>query len=121
MVAVIADLPAKRWPYDVRTFAVAAKRLAEEGNKFTQQFWITSNSLGSHSPDFREILTLMHSAALISYNSQHWDWFYVEISPRGAAVLKRRTESTPEELEEVKALMLAHWREAMGQDWEKAE
>jgi hypothetical protein len=118
LIAEIARLPARYWPDDAYAFGRVLRRL-QPYNGVANKFWVSDGPMGPTCLDFREIRSMMHSATLISYNSQHDDRFYIEISPRGVGHLLRRINATPQESEEAKALLLAHWQETYGQPWKK--
>ncbi len=119
LVAELSRLPARYWPDDPYAFARVVKRFQPE-NSVANRFWVSNGPLGSTCHDFIEIRSLMHTATLISYNSQHDDRFYIEISPRGAGHLLRRINATQLESEEMRTILLAHWQEAYGQLWKQA-
>lgn len=118
LISVVADLGARYWSDDSRAFARAADRLAKEGNELAARFWVANTMVGADSHEFREMVSMLHFSALISHNSQHWDRMYLEVSPRVTRHLIERAGATPQELEDARALMLAHWQEAYGQPWE---
>jgi hypothetical protein len=119
MMAAISLLGHETWPDKSRDFAATAKRLAQEGNTFASKFWVTENAAGYHAPDYREILSLMHSATIIEYGSQRTDTFRVLISSRGARHLLRRMDASEAEIADAKTFLLAHWEEATGRPWKE--
>jgi len=119
LMSTIALMPSETWPDDGRAFAVTAKKLQENGNAFAKQFWIGENAVGYHSPDYREILSLMHTATVIEYGSNTHNRFRVLISKHGARHILRRIDATETEILEVKAFLLAHWEEATGLPWKE--
>lgn len=121
LVSSIALMPSDTWPDDGRAFAAATKKLQGNGNALADKFWVTVNAVGYHSPDYREILSLMHSASVIEYGSNTHDRFRVLISDRGARHLLRRIAATEQELLDAKAILLAHWEEATGRPWKEPD
>lgn len=117
-IAEMARLPQSYWPDDPYAFGRVLKQL-QPTNVLAQRFWVADGTLGWVSPDFRDMRTMMHTATLISYNSQNDDRFYVEIGPRAVDYLIRRIEATPEESANAKEILLAHWQEVYGRPWEK--
>lgn len=121
LVASMGELGARKWPYYDRDFAVAAKRLGQEGNSLAAGFYVANGPLGMQSHEFREMRSLLHQATLISYDSLDQHTFNVRVSPRTARELFRRTEATEQEKVEATALLLAHWSEATGRDWKQED
>lgn len=118
-IASIAKLlpTGRTWPIANREFAVTAKALAEKGNQFASQFWVTTNVAGSHAPEYNDLLSLMHMAGLISYDeSSGYNRFYVRITPRGARALIRREAILPEESSEALEFAQEHWKNALETD-----
>lgn len=119
LVATMAAMGARKWPYAAHPFASAAKRLGQEGNALAASFHVTSGIAGLDSYEFREMRSLLHQATLISYDSLDHDTFNVRPSIRTANELFRRAAVTDQERADAKALLLAHWKEATGRDWKE--
>lgn len=119
-MASIADLPAKKWPYHDRSFAIAVARQASAGNDLAAKFQVTSGPTGFQSYEFREIRSLMHQATLISYDSWDNDFFRVRVSPRASKILLDRNKASDLERRQARDLLLAHWFEATGRHWEES-
>ena len=115
LVAGMTLLGATKWPDDHRAFARACDRLPD--NEFAKQFLILNGMAGRSSHEFEEIVSLMHAATLISYDSQDWACFNVRVSARISGLLIRRNEASQETMDQVRELLLAHWEEATGQAW----
>jgi hypothetical protein len=121
LIATMARSGATKWPSSRRAFAAAVKKLreAEPRNRLAAQFYITVGPAGPDSDEFREILTLMHSATLISYDSVETNWFNVRVGRRGANVIVNRTQATDEELRAFTELLKEHWLIAVGHPLEE--
>lgn len=118
LIVGILEMPARSWPSSNRAFAAAIRKVIKT-NQFASQFWISKSATGWYSYEFSEILSLMHFATLISYNSQVHDRFFLQVTKRASGILKRRTKATDTELGEVRELLLAHWQEAYGRPWQE--
>jgi hypothetical protein len=93
------------WPTDNRPFAFAIDARKEEGSKIASKFYIADGPCGRWSPQFRDMLSLLHAAGLIEYGSQSCNWFMLRVGARFAG--HEFAKHTPEERKDAEELIIA--------------
>jgi hypothetical protein len=92
------------WPTDNRPFAFAIDSRKEKGSRIASKFYIADGPCGRWSPQFRDMLSLLHAACLIEYRSQSFKSFFLLVGTRFAC--HEFAKYTPEERLDAEELII---------------